>query len=298
MGCSGGPPESGASRSAGRFARGSASAYFRMESMAFTMSFRALPPALAAYFALLCALTGACLGSFINCWALRCVSGQRFPRGRSRCPRCGHTLGVFDLIPLVSWLCLRGRCRYCGGPVSPRYPVTEALSALALLAVGVTRGLTLRALELALMLPPLLLLALVDWDTMELPNGPMLLLAGLFLLFLPAHPAPLTRLWQGAAAGAAVFALMLALSLVMDKLLGRESLGGGDLKLMAVLALFTGPAGVVLMLLAASVLGLCTMALLRARGRAFPFGPALCAAGFLTALWGQPVLSWYLSLFR
>ncbi len=260
------------------------------------MSFHALPPALAAYFAALCALTGACMGSFINCWALRYAAGQRWPTGRSRCPHCGRALGFFDLIPLFGWLSLGGRCRYCRGPIGPRCPMTEAAGALLYLAAGVTFGVTLHTLELMLLSPALLLLSLIDLDTMELPGGPMLYAVAVFLLFLPAHPQPPERLWRGVAAAAAVFTGMLTLTLAMDKLLGRESLGGGDLKLMAVLALYTGPSGILLTLIAACLLGFVTMALLRARGRAFPFGPALCASGFFTALWGEAVMDWYWTL--
>lgn len=249
------------------------------------------------YFCFLASLIGAVMGSFINCWALRYLTGERYPRGRSHCPKCGATLGARDLVPVFSYLFLRGRCRFCHEPISPRYMLVELLSAGAYLAAWLTFGFSLRTLELMCLMPALLLLALIDLDIMELPNGPMLYAAAVFLVFLPAYPEPFTRLWHGALTGAVIFAVLLALSLLMDKLTGRDTLGGGDLKLMAVLSLFLGPAGALLALITACVLGLLTMALLRARGRAFPFGPALCAAAVLTLLWGQPLIDLYLGLF-
>ena len=79
---------------------------------------------------ILAAALGAVLGSFLNCAAWRIVRGESFVRGRSRCPSCGHILGVTELIPVVSWLKQRGRCKWCGERISARYPLTELCAAL------------------------------------------------------------------------------------------------------------------------------------------------------------------------
>ncbi len=260
------------------------------------MTFRALPPFAAAYLLFLAALAGACAGSFVNCAALRWPAGEKLPRGRSRCPACGHALGTADLIPVLSWVLLKGKCRYCGAPVSRRYPFTEALCALLWVSAAVRFGLTWETAEHCLLFSILLFLSLVDWDVMELPNGPMLAGAAAFLVFLPAHEAPLSRLAQGAVGALALGGGLLLISLIMDRLLGRETMGGGDIKLLAMLGLYTGPAAGLFLLLLACFIGL-AFALRRGRGQAFPFGPALALAAWPAALWGRELAAWYLGLF-
>ena len=94
------------------------------------------------YCIVVAAALGAVAGSFLNCAAWRIVRGESFIRGRSRCPACGHTLGVSELIPIVSWVVQRGRCKACGAKVSVRYPLTELgfaiLTVLCVLRFGLT----------------------------------------------------------------------------------------------------------------------------------------------------------------
>ena len=103
-----------------------------------------LPPAAAAYLLFLAFVCGACAGSFINCAALRHVTGEAISRGRSHCPACGHTLGVRDLVPIFSWAFLKGKCRYCGAPISKRYPLTELISALLWVSTAAVFGLSMQ----------------------------------------------------------------------------------------------------------------------------------------------------------
>lgn len=256
----------------------------------------ALPAALAAYGTCVAALLGACAGSFLDCAAWRAARGESALRGRSRCPACGRVLGARDLVPVFSYLLLRGRCRRCGAPIGKRCLLSELLCA-ALFALSFLRfGLSWRLAEQLVFTAVLFYLALSDLETMELPGLPMVLAAVSWLCFLPSYAEPLVRLRRGAVGALAVPLALLLLSLLMDRLLGKESLGGGDLKLLAVTGLYLGWDGNVLMLMLACVLGLALGAALRARGRAFPFGPALAAAAYLTALFGEPALSWYWGL--
>ncbi len=237
---------------------------------------------------------GACMGSFVCCAAWRYARGETFPpRGRSRCDACGNPLAPRDLVPLVSWLVLRGRCRACGAPISLRCPATELLGALLWGSCSLRFGMTLPALELALLLSLLLGVALTDRDTLEIPDGPLLAGAVLFLFFLPAHPVPLERLRSGLLGAAALGGGLLLLSLFMDRLLGRESMGGGDLKLLALLGLYTGPVGGILLLVLASLTGLAVR-----RGRTcIPFAPSVFLAAWVTLLGGEELTAWYLGLF-
>ena len=256
-----------------------------------------LPPLVAAYLLVIAAVSGACAGSFINCAALRHVSGEKISRGRSHCPKCGHTLGVLDLIPILSWVFLRGKCRYCKAPVSGRYPLTELICAAAYVTAAARFGLSFMTLECIALFSILLAVALIDLDTMEIPNGLVIAGAAVFLVFLFTHDDPLDRLIWGAIGGVAFGGGLLILSLIMDKVMGRESMGGGDIKLLAMLGLFTGPAVGLFLIILACFTGLLFALLSRSKGKAFPFGPAIALAAWPALLAGADIVAWYLSLF-
>lgn len=251
-----------------------------------------LSPFLTAYILCVAALLGLVLGSFCNAWAWRIACGESIARGRSRCALCGHVLAPRDLVPLLSWLALRGKCRYCGGPISPRYPAAELISCLYFVSVTLRCGLTVDALRLLALGCLLLTASLVDLDTMELPDGLLLAAALTALLRLPGG-------WRDALLGAALIAgPLLALTLLADRLAGRETMGGGDIKLVALLGLHFGPIQTLFLLILACILGLLFgAALKKARDAPFPFGPALSLAAWITALLGGPLADWYLSLF-
>lgn len=249
------------------------------------------------YFTFISTLVGAVMGSFLNCWAMRYEAGEKYPRGRSRCPKCGHILGALELVPILSWIFLRGRCKGCGERISIRYPVTELLGAAAFGAIYLRFGLSAYTAELMILTGCLMLLGFIDFDTMILPNGPMIVAAVSWAAFLLTHGDWKHRAVEGLLTGLALGGALLVISLIMDKLLGRESLGGGDIKLMALLGLYMGPWNALLMVILACFIGLIFVLLLKAKDRAFPFGPSICLAAVITALWGDKVVGWYLGLF-
>lgn len=251
------------------------------------------PGDLALVFAL-----GACLGSFLDCAAGRAVRGERPWRGRSRCDCCGHVLGTRDLVPLVSWLCLRGRCRFCGAKIGLGRPAAEGLCGAVFCSVAWRFGLTWRTAETLILACVLLYLALVDGATMELPNAPMLLGAASWAAFLGTYPDPLSRLAQGVLGAFALGGGVGLVTLAADRILGRTTLGDGDILLLALLGLYLGPLTGLLLVLAASLIGLGSAALRGAgRGRAFPFAPSIALAAWPVVLFSRPLLVWYLGLF-
>lgn len=256
-------------------------------------------PALTAYILFLVAVLGACLGSFLTCMASRTVQGERRPwKGRSRCDHCGRTLDFLDLIPIASWLCLRGRCRTCGAKIGPRCLVTEVLCAAVFLSVVWRMGLTWQALEALILACCLVYLSLIDLDTMELPGIPMVVGAVSWLIFLPAYDDPTARLLWGLIGAAAIGGGVLVVSLIADKVMTRETMGGGDIKFLALLGLYLGPGGGLLLLILACVVGLVMAVVTGAgRGKEFPFGPSIALAAWPAVLFSKAVLSWYLGLF-
>lgn len=130
------------------------------------------------------ALLGAVFGSFVNCLAWRLVHGESVLAGRSHCTSCGHALGVLDLVPVVSWLALRGRCRHCGERVSPRYVMVELLMAALFAALLAVYGVGVPWLAYAALACILMGASLVDLDTYTIPNGFVIAAATVWLLMM------------------------------------------------------------------------------------------------------------------
>ncbi|MBR1660098.1 MAG: prepilin peptidase [Oscillospiraceae bacterium] len=249
------------------------------------------------YFGCLTAVLGACLGSFLNCAAWRMARGESFLRGRSRCPVCGHVLGPAELVPVLSWLLLRGKCRHCGAAISPRYMLTELISAALALLCLLRFGLGVLFLRNLAFLCCLLCLSLVDWEISEIPDGCLLFSAAVWAAAAPFSCSGWREAGLRIAAGLGFALALLLLSLAMDRALKKDSLGGGDIKLFAVVGLYLGFAGTLLALILACVLGLLLAAALRrGAGEPFPFGPAIAAAAGIVLLWGDGPVAWYLGL--
>lgn len=254
-------------------------------------------------------LLGLCLGSFVNAfvWRFHELEGRVAPkrrkelsvtRGRSMCVECGHTLKATDLIPLVSWFGLRGRCRYCKRPISVQYPLVELLTAVLFVAsylfwpygfdhVGI--GLFLLWLGMA---AGLIALAVYDIRWMRLPFGISFSLTGFWLLVLAILSAfeGVDRIHIGYAiiGGTLLAGLFWTLLIVSD---GRW-IGGGDIPLGALLGLLAGSVlNAATLLFFASLLGSTYALPLLAAGRLtpksrIPFGPFLIAAGIAVFLAG------------
>ena len=245
------------------------------------------------------AALGAVLGSFLNCAAWRLVHRESLLHGRSHCPQCGHTLAPRDLVPLLSYLALRGRCRYCGQPVSRRYPAAEAACALSFCSVLLRYDVSWPCLRYALLLSLLLLGALVDLEDGWIPDRVWILAAASYVpLALLEGGLPL--LLSGLIGAAALLLPMLAVVLVMEKIIKTEAMGGGDLKLFAVLGLYFGWQQGLFLVLVSCVLGLLVIALSgRLQRRApTPFAPILYLSAWVTAMVGGPVVAWYAGLFH
>ena len=257
--------------------------------------FEYLPQSVKLYLSFVAFLFGAVMGSALNCLAYRMVRGKKWSGGRSVCPHCGHTLAPRDLIPVVSYLCLKGKCRYCGEKVSKRYVLTEACLGLCYVTLLLRFGLSLDLLSGLVLLSCLFSLSLVDLDTQIIPDR---------FLVIPAVIRIAQLIFEGNLIGGILPGLifgggLLILSLVMDKILGKDTMGGGDIKLMAVLGLYFSIPECLLLLILACVAGIVIASILMKikDDTPFPFGPALSLAAYITMLIGEPVISWYLSLF-
>ncbi|MEG2088356.1 MAG: prepilin peptidase [Angelakisella sp.] len=249
-----------------------------------------------AYFAIyaIVFLFGSAVASFVNVLVYRLPLGISPAGGRSFCPACKHSLSWRDLLPVAGWLLLHGHCRYCQAKISPRYPVVEGLGGVLAVLFSLVYGLTPQFLLTFGVAAILLAVALIDWDTMTIPNGLLLALllpAALALLLFP-HLSVVARL----AGMVAVSAPMWLLAKLRD-----GAFGGGDIKLMAVCGFLLGWQQTLLACFVALLGGggyaVWLLLSKRAQGDTqFAFGPFLAAGVLLALLAGQPLVSWYLSL--
>ena len=251
------------------------------------------------YLCIVIGLLGLVMGSALNCLALRLTKGEKWSgNSRSACPACGHTLTALDLIPLVSWLALGGKCRHCKAPISRRYPITEAILAAVYVCLLLKFGLNVELVSTLVFASCLFCLSLVDLDTQIIPDRfiviPIVVRAAELLM-----KGGLGGLLSGVIPGFLVAGAVLVLSLIMDKVLKKDTMGGGDIKLLFVIGCFLTLPECMLMLMLACVIGIFMAALLMkvSPDTPFPFGPALAIAAIVTMLVGGPLVNWYLSLF-
>ena len=258
------------------------------------MALNYLTPFLRVYLVAITFILGLVMGSFCNAWAWRIVNGEKIQKGRSHCPGCGHVLGVKDLVPLFSWLFLKGKCRYCGEPISPRYPAAELVSGLYYLTMLLCFGLSLDTIRFMLTGSVVLIMSLVDIDIMELPDGFMIAAAVFSLLRLVNGRGAVKNMLLGLIPA---FCLLIII-LIMDRILKKDTMGGGDIKLLAVFGLHLGPVPCVLLVIVACIAGLLVARILgKGKDTPFPFGPSLALAFWFTAALGTNIVNAYLSLF-
>lgn len=256
-----------------------------------------LSPFITVYCCAVAALLGACTGSFLACLAWRTIHGESVLRGRSHCDVCGHVLGVRDLVPVFSYLLSGGKCRYCGAKLSARHVWGELISAAVFVSLLLQYDISLQTLEGWLLACVLLACTFADLEGYIIPDRFVAVGAVLFVATLFWEPEPLRRALDGALGGVTVASGLLLLSLYMDKRMQRETLGGGDIKLLFLTGLFFGWKGNLLCLVLACVVGIVWGLAGKRRGEAIPWGPSIAVGAWITALAGQPFINWYLGLF-
>lgn len=242
---------------------------------------------------------GAVVGSFLNVCIYRLPLEQSVVSPGSRCMGCGTAIRWYDNIPILSWLVLKGRCRSCKAPFSIRYPLVELLTGLLATALFLKFGLSLSLVVMFLFCAALVVITFIDFDHQIIPDEislPGIILGFLCSFFLPGHG------WLSSLLGIAVGWGSLALIFYGYLwLTGREGMGGGDAKLLAMMGAFLGLQAVPFIIFASSlvgtVAGLSIMAVQRKdRHLAIPFGPYLALGAVLYIFCGPQLIQWYLQL--
>jgi len=236
---------------------------------------------------------GLVFGSFLNVCIYRIPTGESVAAGRSHCMSCGRTIKWYDLVPVLSWCVLGGRCRFCGAKISPRYAAVELGNALLWLAAYGRYGLTLRAAVCAAAISVLIVAGLIDWDTKLIYDRFDIVIAALAVVsaFADTGIAPLSRL---------IGALCVSVPMLLLALF-TGGFGGGDVKLAAACGLLLGwqnmLAAAFVSVVAGGAFAVCLLAAKKAgRGGEMPFGPFI-ALGVITALLaGDMMVGWYAAL--
>jgi leader peptidase (prepilin peptidase) / N-methyltransferase len=253
---------------------------------------------------------GAAVGSFLNVVIYRIPAGLSLLHPPSRCPQCMRRLKAHDNVPVLGWLWLKGRCRYCQTRISPRYPLVEAATGILFVLVLWAFQIPLPAIGYWAFFSWLLALSLIDLDTMTLPNSLTQtgLLTGLVfqgLLGWSTHQTlagVASQLWVGILGSVIGILLFDLITIVGSIAFGQTAMGGGDAKLAAMIGMWLGWQSLLLTAFLACVFGAFVgggaIAIgLLSRRHPLPFGPFLALAAIITAFWGEAIVSTYVQWF-
>lgn len=239
------------------------------------------------------AVLGACAGSFLNVCVDRWPCGKSVVSPPSHCDSCGAPVRWFRNIPVISYLALRGRCSACDVPLTLQYPLVEAAVALIWAGMAAHWGAGAEAVRGSLFLTILLGIALTDARTYIIPDQFTLGGTALGLLLAPLADGPtLAEAALGAAIG---FGFLWLVAVVGKFFFGKDAMGGGDVKMMAMAGAFLGPPGVVITLFAGALFGSIIFGPISLRtGRLVPFGIFLALGAGIAHGWGDALVAWYL----
>jgi len=244
---------------------------------------------------------GAIVGSFLNVCIYRIPRGESIVFPGSHCPHCQRPIPFYDNIPLVSYLLLKGKCRHCQGSISVQYPLVEGVTALCSFLLFSRFGISWSYFFYFLFLASLIVITVIDLfhqiipDVISLPGIGVGLIAS---LILPQHTL-LNSLMGTLLGGGSLFLV----ATFYQWLFKREGMGGGDVKLLAMIGAFLGWKAVVLTILAGSLIGsIIGIIVMVVKGKdmkyAIPFGPFLSLGATLALFYGETLIRWYLSMNR
>ncbi|MBM7554613.1 prepilin peptidase [Thalassobacillus pellis] len=241
-------------------------------------------------------LYGIICGSFFNVVGRRMPAGESFTYSRSKCPHCSHHLKSSDLIPLLSYVMLLGKCRYCHKPISFLYPSVELLTGIMFAVSFLTFGWSYEFAGALLLITLSMIILVSDLLYMLIPNKLLLFYLPLFILYRIVYPL---EPWFGSVFGAVGAAILLAVIIIVSK----GGMGAGDMKLMGLLGIMFGFQQALLIFILALFTGaVISLTLLSvrmiSRSKPVPFGPYIATGALLTYFKGEELMAWYSFFFH
>ncbi len=249
---------------------------------------------------LLIALFGLLIGSFLNVVAIRTLKKESLSYPPSHCVHCNHQLGPLDLIPVLSYLFLRGKCRYCKAEISSAYAIGETTTALLFGLMAWQLGPTTELIVALFFASILVVIVQTDFREMIIPDRVIYFAMAVgFLLRIIIHPLPL---WNHFSAFIIGGGSLFLIAIIGSAILKKDAMGGGDIKLLAFVGLILGIQLTLLTLFLASLIGTLyglLLILLRRynRNKYIPFGPFIAAGSLIAYLWGDTWIEWYANRF-
>ncbi len=239
---------------------------------------------------------GACIGSFLNVCIWRLPESKSIVTPASKCPRCNTPIRFYDNIPIISYIFLKGKCRTCREPISIRYPLVEFLTGLVAMATTIKFGISVESLIYFIFIAALIVTTFIDIDhqiipdSISLPGIPIGVLSCLAIDSLQFKDSLLGVLIGGG--------ILFIIAWSYHFFTGKEGMGGGDIKLLAMIGAFTGWKGVLFTIFVSSltgtIIGVTLMLLARKNLKfAVPFGPFLAIGAVLYVFFGPELISWY-----
>lgn len=252
---------------------------------------------------ILLAVFGLVWGSFLNVVIYRLPLGESLVKPPSRCPECRRRIKWYDNIPVISYVLLGGKCRFCRAKISAVYPAVEALTAVCFIIVYFhnLRFFDLQFFADCLFASALIALGFIDYFHQIIPDHISLPVLALALVYAPfRYDLNLRQALVGAVAGGGFLLLVYLVYLLWRK---KEGLGMGDVMMMLMVGAYLGLSRTILTLLLSSVVGaIFGLLLMKFRGKdmkfALPFGSFIAPAAFVALIWGDQLITWYLSLFK
>jgi len=238
-------------------------------------------------------LYGIIIGSFLNVCIYRIPKKENFTTKRSHCRNCGYQLKWYDLFPLLSYVMLGGKCRKCKTKISIQYPIIEALNGILYVLIFIINGYNLESVIYCLLTSALIVLCVIDFRTYEIPIGLNLFIGVLAIIRVAFDFNHLAIYIIG-------FCSVSGFLLLVYIITHGRGIGGGDIKLMAVSGLLLGYESIILAFVLGCILG-SILHLIRMKisneDRVLAFGPYLSIGIVVSMLYGNQIISWYLSFF-
>jgi len=246
-------------------------------------------------------LFGLMIGSFLNVCIHRLPKEESIARPGSHCPKCKTPIRFYDNIPLLSYLLLGGKCRHCKAPISIQYPIVEAITSLSSFFLFITFGVSLSFFYYFSFVAALIAITVIDLYHQIIPD--VISLPGIVIGLLGSLVIPQITFWSSLIGVLSGGGSLFLVATVYQWLFKREGMGGGDVKLLAMIGAFLGWKAVILNIFLSSFIGsIIGITVMLIKGKDFkyaiPFGPFLALGAVISLFWGENLISWYLYINR
>ena len=255
------------------------------------------------YFTIVSLIMGIIFGSFYNVCIYRIPEKLSVANPPSHCYNCNTRLKPQDLVPILSWTFLKGKCRYCGQKISPRYALVELLTGILFAIVYIHFGYTIQTPYYMFLTSLLVIITFIDLDHYIIPDGLLIIGSIVAIIFnILGYGVGITDALLGAViCGGGVLLVIYLIELIIKK----EVMGGGDIKLFAMLGLFLGlklgALTILLSIYVGAIYGIVTIAYSKLKkieyNSMIPYGPFISVAAFIVVLYGTNIINWYWSIF-